>query len=790
MRITSSYIYSQNIMNYQRQQNAIDAANGKLSSGLLINNTYDNAGMYSEGARLVYEIATFTQVSEAASKAVNITKNSDRALQDMSKSLEQFKNKLLQSANEIHSSTSLNAIANDLQIIRDHIVNLANTSINGQFLFSGTNIGTKPFDKDGTYNGNSDSMKVVLGSNVHSPYNIPGSELMMGVDNDYKKVVSTNVRLVDRRYDINKPDEIHYITKDNKIRDLIGKNYLDKDAKPELTVVDHFQEHDGARFPDTYFYIRGTKGDGESFKAKFKMEAKENVSALLNKIGELYGNTKENQLVKVELTNSGTIEITDLANNESKLNFSMFAATSKAVDFQQIYPPEPPTQAEIDAVNDAIAHNQQVTDAANAAGIPVNPDDLRPVPQLPVAPLPVNEKLASVVNPADLRDNDRVYVLEFTNTGDKDFTDVNDGIDYTRTLFDKKDNVLTSNIMQLDKNKKVATEDTKLVDASLAPINLDPANGEPSVLQIELTSRANRHYTIEFDITNGTVNAQYIDELGVDQTVEFPITDVHYSDVDLSSTSIKTDSKNITFRQLNDVIGMFANDNIPTRDYVLQADNTLTQADHDELQDLLKKSQNIIDVDLDDRGRIRLVDKVSTTTNIELAVFDRNTMTDTEFDFGVDANGDPIDTGVKSGDIFNFKTNSSLIVDESRLDIIKDLDQMIEAVRKGQYRPDTEDKGLLKNVGIQGYIKRIDHIKDHVSKIITKIGATQSNIENAQDRADVMIVNIKQVMSDVIRSDGKKQAEVMLELMQSMNVFQATLQASMQVSKLSLLNYM
>lgn len=797
MRITSSYIYSQNLGNFQRQQNMINDANNQLTSGLKINQSYDDAGIYSEGSRLVYEISTFQQISEAASKAINITKNSDKAVDEMSKALDQFKNKLIQGANEVHSDTSLNALANDLQKIRDHIVNIANTSINGQYLFSGTNVGTKPFDEKGNYYGNDENMQVLLGSNVYNDYNISGQELMKGVDNDYKKIISTNVRLVDRRYDINKPEEVHYITQDSKIKDLIGKEYLKPQANgKELNVNDHFLKNDEGRFPDTYFYVRGTKGNGESFKAKFKMGADEDVGAMLNKIGELYGNTKENKVVDVTLSNNGTIEITDLKNQESRINFSMFAATAKADDFGQIYPPKPPTQAEIDAVNAAVAHNEQVTNTAVAAGKPVDPKDLMPVPTLPTIPQPVNENRANVSDVNDLRNNNNVFVLEFTNTGNIDTSFTSDGIDYSRSLFSKKDNILSSNIAQVDKNNNVATNETKLVEASQGTLKLNPNdNTRPdSVLKLEITSKNKVHYSIDFNITQGTVSANYRQN-GQDRTIRIPITNVVYDNNQHISDSVKTNPENITYKQLGDIISMFASDNIPTKDYQLvqkypnQANSPmiLNNDDKAELERLLINSKNSVDVGLNEKGQMTLIDKGATTTKIDLAIFDANTMNADEFDFGVDANGAAITEGTKKGDLFNFNTNSTLIVDEGRVDIIKDLDKMIEAVRNGNYRADSNNPELLKSVGIQGALKRIDHLQDHINKVHTKIGATQTSIQNSQDRADLMKVNVEQVKAKVLNSDP---VESQLMLMQATITLQATLQASAQVSKLSLLNYM
>ncbi|MBZ7995481.1 flagellin N-terminal helical domain-containing protein, partial [Campylobacter canadensis] len=516
MRITSSYIYQKNLSDYQSKMYAYSKINEQLGSGLKIGQSYDDAGIYSEHIRLDYELSTFDQIIQAGESAVSFTKNSDNAVKQIKDALVSFKNKLIQSANEIHSDTSLNALANDLEKLKEHIVNLTNTSINGQYLFSGTSINTKPFDYNGNYYGNDENMKVLLGSNVYTPYNVSGSELIKATDNDYKKIVTTNVRLVDKRYDITKPEQVHYITSDNKIQDLVGKNYLKKESKDELNVNDHFLINDGAKFPDTYFYVNGTKGNGESFKAKFQMKATESVGSLLDKIGELYGNTKENTLVKVELTKTGNIEITDLKNPNSTLNFSMFAATNKADSIEEIYPDKAAqTDAEIEDIKNKAEGGAENTPMVN----------LKPA---------IKKNYADVSSLADLRAaqiKDNVDILEFTNNGNIDTSFNTDGIDYARSLFNKKDNILSSNIRQYDANNNLATDSTRLSESALSALKYhDDGNADTnSVLKIDITSRSKTRYNLEFDITKGEVRASFTKN-GQAQNITLPIVNSRYDE--------------------------------------------------------------------------------------------------------------------------------------------------------------------------------------------------------------------------------------------------------------------
>ena len=198
MRITNQLRFSQTLHDYQKNMVGVNKSYQQLSNGLKIQDPYDGAAVYNDAMRLDYEATTLTQVADATGKSVNFAKNTDNALKEFEKQLENFKTKVVQAASDVHSTTSLEALANDLQGIKNHLVNIANTSINGQFLFSGSAVDTKPIDGSGKYQGNRDYMKTSAGAQVELPYNIPGFDLFLGKDGDYNKILTTNVMLADQ----------------------------------------------------------------------------------------------------------------------------------------------------------------------------------------------------------------------------------------------------------------------------------------------------------------------------------------------------------------------------------------------------------------------------------------------------------------------------------------------------------------------------------------------------------------------------------------------------------------
>ena len=71
--------------------------------------------------------------------------------------------------------------AGGIQLIEGYIngvIQIGNTSVGSQYIFGGSVTQTKPFNDDGTYNGDSHVLSAEVGSGVYQAYNIPGSEFL------------------------------------------------------------------------------------------------------------------------------------------------------------------------------------------------------------------------------------------------------------------------------------------------------------------------------------------------------------------------------------------------------------------------------------------------------------------------------------------------------------------------------------------------------------------------------------------------------------------------------------
>lgn len=664
MRITNSLFYLNTLANYQSNMKSLYDANNQMASGTKIQNSYQDSGIYSETMRLDSELTTLQQVQDNSSTAQTFANNTDSAMNQMVDTLTQFKTKLVQAANGANSQTSLDAVANDLQALRDSLVGVANTSINGQFLFSGSALSQKPINSDGTYNGNGGSLTSVIGSNVKLPYNIAGQSLFLGKDSDYSKIVSTNVVMYNQTTQATSGDKV-YLKSSDTIQDMVGG--------------------DAATNGNPVFYLSGRKPNGDTFNTKIPISTTSKVSDLLDSIGTAYGNTSTQKVVDVGLNNYGQIEVKDLSKGNSLLQMNLFGAIDRT-----------------------------------GAGTVGNADQ-------------------NDINNLQAKSNVDIIPFLSSNFINSSAT-LSDASNYSIRGFTKDGNQLSSNVSQFVKSTSTyATPATKLSEVA--------GSSTLSGKQLQLTGK---------DISGNAFNAQInLDNSASGST--FTIGGSTYTIFDASGNPTKADD--ITYQQLNDVVSMITSATLPAANTATDYNTALTTA------------QQGVSVSLDAQGKMQVKDNTQSATKIDFTMYDPSVIT---FD------------GTSAAPALTFMANDAITTDEPNVDIFKQLDSMIQAVRDGNFNMDSNSSDP-RNVGMENALLQIDHISDHINKMHTKIGSYSNALQSANERANFLSLNVTSVKSKVADVDV---AQAYMNFTQLSNNYQAMLSTIAKINSMSLLKYM
>ncbi len=321
MRVTSSMYYKNIQAESSRANERLFDVNKQISSGLKIQYAHDDVSVFTETMRLDNELTSLGQIAKSAESGYKMSTQADTALNEFQTTMDRTKTLLIQASNSAQSDVSRDAIAVELRGLEEHFKNLSNTSINGQFIFSGSAVDVRPISSDGKYMGNDVSMNSFVGAGAQQKYNLTGADLFLGEEASVKRTVTSNVpqyNLSAKYPDFSDPLNISttvdkIITVDDTIRDLMG----DIDNDPYDTA--------------NHFYLSGAKSDGTSFNKHISMSGSNSVDELLTQIGNAYGNTSDLKLVNVSLTDYGEIVVEDKRKGSSKLDFHMVGAVDYSV---------------------------------------------------------------------------------------------------------------------------------------------------------------------------------------------------------------------------------------------------------------------------------------------------------------------------------------------------------------------------------------------------------------------------------------------------------------------------
>jgi flagellar hook-associated protein 3 FlgL len=173
-------------MNTKNQDQALQ----QLATGQRLNSLSDDPAAVASLIGLRAQSSSDTQYLQNISSLTGALQVSDSTMGSVVEALTQAVTLGIQGANGTLTTANRQAIAQVVQGVQQQVLNLANTSYNGRYLFSGTATTTRPYALDPNaasgvqYNGNDNRNSVEISSGQAMPINLPGSFMFTqkGVD--------------------------------------------------------------------------------------------------------------------------------------------------------------------------------------------------------------------------------------------------------------------------------------------------------------------------------------------------------------------------------------------------------------------------------------------------------------------------------------------------------------------------------------------------------------------------------------------------------------------------------
>ncbi len=824
MRVTNS-MYYRNIFGKSNSDisQQLFNVNKQIASTSKIQYAQDDVRIFSETMRLDNEITVLSQSKKSSESGYKISNQTDVILNDFEDSLDRMKTLLVQSASASQNDASMDAVAKELRSIEVHLKNLANTSINGQYLFSGSAIDTKPIASDGTYKGNDNALNAFTGSGVVQQYNISGSELFLGEELAQKKEISTNIvnYSLTAKYpelkgeNIDAKDEI--ITSASTIRDLMG----DTDDVIDANNAKH------------HFYVRGTLSDGVAFNKQISMKDDESVDELLSQIGEAYGNTPDLTVVNVKLNSYGQIVIEDKLKGSSKLDFHMVGATDfdysgfPAIDKADIMNASAYHVAELGKIENLISGESNFGKIMNGTSSAIHSNlyiknfvqsDFTPADEFEnklvsakfsmSAPVAFGETLSigidngngtvSTITQAFNIDAATTYndlKAQIENTGNFLVTVSGDTITLNTTSKGiakgvsigsnlTSDNLAVTTITNTS-NKTIVSGMQNIFydDTSFSKDGSKLTSNVPQIVKdTNAFATASTKLFEVADITQnnaGTLGGTSLKLSGVsvqgtafDAQIDLKSTAnggstfsldggvTNYTIFNMKNPRSAIDADEMTYQQLMDVMNMVTTSQLPVLpNHAASYDSAI------------ESSNQYAKTYLTHDGKIEFKDMNSTDTHADIALHDANS-------------GNFSTLGAPS--VMAFNANNALTTRDPKTDFFKSIDEAIRAVEEHKVYSDGTT-GSPRSIGIQEAMQVIDDLNVHVSRIHAKVGAQSNALDVSIQRTEMLQISSITLRSSVIDTDV---AESQLMLSQLKLNYEAMLSTVGKISQLSLVNYL
>jgi flagellar hook-associated protein 3 FlgL len=180
MRITNLTTRQRRIGDIMRQQERLEEARDRVSTGLRIQKPSDSPTEIAELLRARTQVAELTRRRASTDVYLPFMRASEAALGDISSALRDVRNLVLQANNGTASPEQRQVLAEQVGRLRDRMRELANTQLNDRYLFAGTNTDTEPFTigPPAAYTGNSSSLELSLTVGAPFATSITGDRLL------------------------------------------------------------------------------------------------------------------------------------------------------------------------------------------------------------------------------------------------------------------------------------------------------------------------------------------------------------------------------------------------------------------------------------------------------------------------------------------------------------------------------------------------------------------------------------------------------------------------------------
>ncbi|BAU26557.1 flagellar hook-associated protein 3 FlgL [Aneurinibacillus soli] len=177
MRVTQNMLNNTMMRNLNNSLNRMDKLQNMMSSGKKISKPSDDPVIASRGMLYRTSIGENEQFKENTGAANDWMTESETAVGEVGDVLSRVKELITQASNDTINQGDREKIRDEIIQLRDHLGTVANATLNGRYLFNGTNTDQAPF-ANGVYGStNNEDINLEVSQGIKMPMNVDGIQL-------------------------------------------------------------------------------------------------------------------------------------------------------------------------------------------------------------------------------------------------------------------------------------------------------------------------------------------------------------------------------------------------------------------------------------------------------------------------------------------------------------------------------------------------------------------------------------------------------------------------------------
>jgi flagellar hook-associated protein 3 FlgL len=184
-RVTQSMLNSNMLFNLQQSNKSMEKYQEQVTSGKKVNKPSDDPVTAVRGMVYRSSLNDVDQYQRNAGDGISWMTSTDEALDEVTSVIHRVRELTVQGQNGTNESSARDAIVKEINQLREHLGEIANSQIAGKYIFAGTDVKNPPYKADPTVvgspkeftNNNQEILELVVGQTNKVQINVQGSNV-------------------------------------------------------------------------------------------------------------------------------------------------------------------------------------------------------------------------------------------------------------------------------------------------------------------------------------------------------------------------------------------------------------------------------------------------------------------------------------------------------------------------------------------------------------------------------------------------------------------------------------